>query len=73
METTIKKITSTNQYNPREEQFILKAYEYAKSLHNGQVRQSGEPYISHPLNVAYILLEMQANRDTICQPYSMIL
>lgn len=30
------------------------------------MRQSGEPYISHPLNVAYILAEMHADRDTIC-------
>lgn len=42
------------------------AYEYAKELHKGQIRQSGEPYISHPLNVAYILADMHADRDTIC-------
>ena len=30
------------------------------------MRQSGDPYISHPLNVAYILAEMHADRDTIC-------
>ena len=30
------------------------------------MRQSGEPYITHPLNVAYILAEMHADRDTIC-------
>ena len=30
------------------------------------MRQSGEPYISHPLNVAYILADMHADRDTIC-------
>ena len=34
---------------------IEKAYHYAESLYEGQFRQSGEPYISHPLNVAYIL------------------
>ncbi len=42
------------------------AYEYAKELHKGQMRQSGEPYISHPLNVAYILADMHADRNTIC-------
>lgn len=47
-------------------QSIEKAYYYAESLHNGQFRQSGEPYISHPLNVAYILSEMHADTDTIC-------
>ncbi len=45
---------------------IEKAYHYAESLHEGQYRQSGEPYISHPLNVAYILSEMHADTDTIC-------
>ncbi len=45
---------------------VEKAYKYAKYLHEGQYRQSGEPYISHPLNVAYILSEMHADIDTIC-------
>ena len=45
---------------------VKKAYDYASYLHNGQVRQSGEPYISHPLNVAYILSEMHADSDTVC-------
>ncbi|MBD8922519.1 HD domain-containing protein, partial [bacterium] len=45
---------------------VKKAYEYAKALHEGQYRQSGEPYIIHPLNVAYILAEMNADIDTIC-------
>ena len=46
---------------------MKKAYDYAEQLHDGQMRQSGEPYISHPLNVAYILAEMHADRDTICE------
>ncbi len=53
-------------YNPTEIEIITKAYEYAKQLHDGQFRQSGEPYISHPVNVAYILAEMHADRNTIC-------
>ena len=53
-------------YNPEEESIIRKAYEYANHLHEGQTRQSGEPYITHPLNVAYILSEMHADKDTIC-------
>ena len=54
------------EYNPEEVEIVTKAYEYAERLHDGQVRQSGEAYISHPLNVAYILAEMHADRDTIC-------
>ena len=53
-------------YNPEGKEKVKKAYEYAERLHEGQMRQSGEPYISHPLNVAYILAEMHADRDTIC-------
>ena len=34
---------------------IKAAYEYASELHQGQFRQSGEPYISHPLAVAEIV------------------
>ena len=54
------------EYNPNEIEIVKKAYEYAANLHSGQTRQSGEPYISHPLNVAYILAEMHADRDTVC-------
>ena len=53
-------------YNPEEVEIIRKAYDFANQLHEGQTRQSGEPYITHPLNVAYILSEMHADRDTIC-------
>ena len=53
-------------YNEEEIEIIRKAYDYAFELHKGQYRQSGEPYIIHPLNVAYILAEMHADRDTIC-------
>ena len=54
------------EYNPNEIEIVKRAYEYAAILHSGQTRQSGEPYISHPLNVAYILAEMHADRDTVC-------
>ena len=53
-------------YNPDEVDIIKKAYDYAFEMHKGQYRQSGEPYITHPLNVAYILAEMHADRDTVC-------
>ena len=54
------------EYNPDEIEIVKKAYNYADNLHSGQMRQSGEPYIIHPLNVAYILAEMHADSDTIC-------
>lgn len=53
-------------YNAEEIDYIMKAYELANELHKGQTRQSGEPYIIHPLSVAHILAEMRADKDTIC-------
>ena len=63
LEDLIKKV---KKYNPDVIDIIKKAYYYAEDLHKGQFRQSGEPYIIHPLNVAYILACMYADRDTIC-------
>ena len=44
---------------------IKEAYEYAKEVHKGTKRLSGEDYILHPLNVAYILTSLNADSDTI--------
>lgn len=45
--------------------FITKAYEYAKSAHEGQFRKSGEPYIHHPVEVAGILVNLQMDPVTV--------
>ena len=45
---------------------IMKAYDYASKMHDGQVRRSGEPYIIHPLNVAYILADIGMDEASIC-------
>lgn len=45
---------------------IVKAYELAEHYHHDQKRESGEPYITHPLSVAYILLELGMDTDTVC-------
>ena len=45
---------------------IKKAYDYANELHCGQFRQSGEPYISHPLAVAEIVAGLGLDTDSIC-------
>lgn len=44
---------------------VEKAYEKAARLHQNQVRKSGEPYFSHPLEVAYILAQMKLDLPTI--------
>jgi guanosine-3',5'-bis(diphosphate) 3'-pyrophosphohydrolase len=50
---------------PEHVAFVEKAYEYAKKAHEGQVRQSGEPYIIHPIQVAGILAELHMDPHTI--------
>ena len=44
---------------------IMKAYNYASEKHKNQKRGSGEPYIIHPINVAYILAEIGLDEATI--------
>jgi len=45
--------------------FIKKAFELANKAHSGQKRATGEPYIFHPLSVAYILSELELDRNAI--------
>ena len=44
---------------------ILRAYLCAKKLHEGQKRNSGEPYIVHPVAVAEIALSLGLDTDSI--------
>ena len=45
---------------------IIEAYHYADQLHEGQMRLSGEPYISHPVAVARVVAELGLDTDSIC-------
>ena len=45
---------------------IKSAFIYASGLHEGQFRLSGEPYISHPVEVARIVAELGLDTDSIC-------
>ena len=45
---------------------IKKAFEYSASLHEGQFRLSGEPYICHPVSVAVIVAELGLDTDSVC-------
>ena len=55
------------KYQPNEEDLkkIKEAYVFAEKCHRGQFRKSGEEYIIHPLNVAIILTEIYADKETI--------
>ncbi|MDX9752595.1 MAG: bifunctional (p)ppGpp synthetase/guanosine-3',5'-bis(diphosphate) 3'-pyrophosphohydrolase [bacterium] len=46
-------------------QLIRRAYLFALTAHQGQVRDSGEPYITHPIAVAEILAELQLDAETL--------
>ncbi|MGI6453498.1 MAG: RelA/SpoT family protein [Syntrophomonadaceae bacterium] len=45
---------------------INKAYNFAQAAHAGKTRLSGEPYITHPLEVAKILTEIEMDTASIC-------
>lgn len=45
---------------------IKRAYDFAKEKHGNQLRKSGEPYIIHPVQVAYILADLGLDDSTIC-------
>lgn len=51
--------------SPEEQKIIQHAYEYAKQAHGDQVRASGEPYITHPAEVAKILARLRLDAPTI--------
>ena len=48
---------------------IKQAFLYAKEMHEGQVRLSGEPYIMHPVNVAEIVAGLGLDTDSICAAF----
>ncbi|HLC99197.1 MAG TPA: bifunctional (p)ppGpp synthetase/guanosine-3',5'-bis(diphosphate) 3'-pyrophosphohydrolase [Candidatus Nanoarchaeia archaeon] len=55
------------EYNPyADKEMIRRVYEFAKKAHEGQKRQSGEPYITHPVETARILAGLRADSATIC-------
>lgn len=48
-----------------DEGLMKKAYNCAKNMHNDQLRKSGEPYFVHPVNVAFILVELNMDQEAI--------
>ncbi|HEX2715307.1 MAG TPA: RelA/SpoT family protein, partial [Candidatus Acidoferrales bacterium] len=47
-------------------ELLRRAYEFAAEQHRSQVRESGEPFLSHPLEVAHILADMRLDVTTLC-------
>ena len=54
-------------YNPGVDVGLInRAYEYGKKMHEKQVRASGDPYFTHPLEVAEIMTEFRMDEAAIC-------
>lgn len=61
-----KLVDKIKAYNPACDFAVLdKAYAMSKKAHDGQMRESGDPYISHPLEVAHILADLELDCTTI--------
>lgn len=60
-------LTSAKTYIHQEKnlELIEKAYEIAEKYHSGQFRKSGDPYVQHPIEIAYILTTLHAGPSTI--------
>ena len=64
--STEKFIRDMTEINPKyDDSVIIKAYEIARKLHDGQFRKSGEPYIIHPVAVAKILAQFGMDNETV--------
>ena len=48
---------------PHQVRRVARAYQYARDGHQGQFRHSGEPYITHPLAVTFILADMRMDAE----------
>lgn len=51
--------------DPKEVSRVERAYLFAEKCHEGQMRQSGDAYISHPLAVAHILADMHMDHESL--------
>ncbi len=51
--------------DPKEVDRIERAYHFSEKCHLGQMRQSGDPYITHPLAVANILADMRMDHESL--------
>jgi len=64
---TIDALDSTlrSYLNPGQAQQVRRAYYFAEQAHFGQIRRSGEPYVTHPLAVAGILADMHMDHQSL--------
>ncbi|MGV6839362.1 MAG: RelA/SpoT family protein [Planktomarina sp.] len=66
MKTADDLIGAIRAYNPKTNaDLIAKAYDFGEDMHDGQFRHSGEPYFTHPIEVAEILIGQHMDDATI--------
>jgi guanosine-3',5'-bis(diphosphate) 3'-pyrophosphohydrolase len=59
-------IAKVRVYNPQADAVLIRhAYEYSARMHGEQKRMSGEPYVTHPLNVALIIADFKLDLPSI--------
>lgn len=58
-------ISLIKEYNEEEIENVIKAYDFARIAHKDQTRESGEPYIIHPVNVCINLAKFHADGATL--------
>ncbi|MBO6227596.1 MAG: HD domain-containing protein, partial [Shewanella sp.] len=59
------KESASGYLEPEQVELLKQAYQIARDAHEGQMRTSGEPYITHPVAVARILADMRLDHETL--------
>jgi GTP pyrophosphokinase len=60
-------VDTVRGYQPQADfDLIHRAYAFAHAKHEGQLRKSGEPYITHPVAVAQVIAEMRLDASSVC-------
>lgn len=65
----VQEVYSTYIFNEEDRNLIKKAYEFAYKKHDGIFRKSGEPYVQHLIEVAYICAQLQSGPVTIASAF----
>ena len=59
-------MSKAREYTPSDRLGVVeKAYEYAEDAHSGQLRKSGDPFITHPLETAILLADLKLDADAL--------
>ena len=65
-ESFLQSVRESRLFGEKQADLVFKALEVAQEAHSTQKRASGEPYLVHPISVALILIDLQADCQTVC-------